>query len=114
LKIDEDLLTQYFPRFLIQPLVENALKHGLSTQAEPGFINLTIQKDADENVRLQLFDSGQAFPQHITGGNGFLNTNEKLHLLFGQNHQFLLLNVPNKHVRIVFPIITTPKKIQSP
>lgn len=109
--VAEDLLSQYFPRFLIQPLVENALKHGLSTQAEPGYITLCIKKEDKDNLLLQLFDSGKAFPQQIAGGNGFLNTNEKLQLLFGKNHQFQLLNTPHKHVRIVFPLISTPIKI---
>jgi LytS/YehU family sensor histidine kinase len=108
LNADENLLPGYFPRFLLQPLVENALKHGLSTQAGPGFIKLCIQRETNNTTRVELFDSGQAFPQHITGGSGFLNTKEKLELLFPKNHQFQLLNIPNKHIRIVFPLITTP------
>jgi sensor histidine kinase YesM len=109
--VAEDLLSQYFPRFLLQPLVENALKHGLSNQVEPGCIKLCIKKEDKNKLLIQLFDSGQTFPQQITSGNGFLNTNEKLQLFFGKNHQFQLLNTPNKHVRIVFPLISTPFKI---
>ncbi len=108
LNADEKLLPGYFPRFLLQPLVENALKHGLSTQAEPGFIKLCIQRETHNTTRVELFDSGQAFPQHITGGSGFFNTKEKLELLFPKNYQFQLLNMPNKHIRIIFPLIATP------
>ena len=108
LQADENLLPGYFPRFLLQPLVENALKHGLSTQAEPGYIKLCIQKETNNRACIELFDSGQAFPQQITGGSGFLNTKEKLELLFPKNYQFQLLNMPNKHIRIIFPLITTP------
>jgi sensor histidine kinase YesM len=108
LKADENLLAGYFPRFLLQPLVENALKHGLSTQAEPGFIKLCIQSEINNATRVELFDSGQAFPQHITGGSGFFNTKEKLELLFPKNYQFQLLNRPNKHIRITFPLISKP------
>ncbi|MFM6954367.1 MAG: sensor histidine kinase [Sphingobacteriaceae bacterium] len=111
LAVADDLLPYYIPRFLIQPLVENALKHGLSTQAEPGFIKLCIQREGKDKLLLQVFDSGQAFPQQITEGNGFMNTNEKLQLLFPLNYQFQLLNTPQKHVRIVFPCVSKPIKI---
>jgi sensor histidine kinase YesM len=108
LNADENLLPGYFPRFLLQPLVENAIKHGLSTQAEPGFIKLCIQRETNNTTRVELFDSGQAFPQQITGGSGFLNAKEKLELLFPKNYQFQLLNMPKKHIKIIFPLISKP------
>lgn len=102
--VPEDLMPYSFPRFLLQPLIENALKHGLDFSSGAGLISIHASQENDQLVLL-IHDNGKAFPQQITSGTGFFNAQEKLHLLYPHTHEFKLLNVPHKHIRIQIPLL---------
>ena len=55
--IDEDIYSYYIPKLTIQPLVENALYHGIKNKRGKGLIRISGQKEADR-IRLTVEDNG--------------------------------------------------------
>lgn len=87
------------PKFILQPLVENAIKHGISKQAEQGRILVKIY---EENGWLHLCvrDSGAPFGEQMGAGYGIRSIQEKLKLLYGKDATLELHNEPQKSVNI--------------
>ena len=100
---DEELLNQQIPRFLIQPLVENALKHGLSHVASHGRLSVTIEK-LDGMMEISVCDNGMPFPDELSTGYGLESTYEKLNLLYPDNFEVQMINMPEKFIRIRIPL----------
>lgn len=99
LEIDDALLQCKVPRFLLQPLVENAVKHGTS-QIAKGKILLKISGDP-QALNICVEDNGKPFPDEIEMGFGISSTAEKLSLLFPQNHELHWTNSPSKSFNIL-------------
>ena len=95
-----DTVRQYLvPRFLLQPLVENAIKHGISKLAEAG--KLSIEVTQEENLlEIILKDNGPRFSENMQLGYGWRSTRDKLELLFPKNADFYFENTPEKKVVI--------------
>ena len=71
-----------FPPMLIQPLVENAVKHGLEPSIQGGAI--TIRVDEHENcLRLEIADTGLGIQDGMKWGFGLTNVKERINSLFG-------------------------------
>ncbi len=69
------------PSLLLQPLVENAVKHGVSDLDDKGLITLNIQKEHD-NMTVVITDNGKGFsPKQVTTGFGLKLTNDRIKLL---------------------------------
>lgn len=60
--IPDSLLTCLVPRFILQPLIENALMHGLETNHYVGVIEIIVNEMDDENFNIQVKDSGIGIP----------------------------------------------------
>ena len=101
----ESLKNAHIPRFLIQPLVENSLKHGLNDMASNGKLKISITKDG-ENMMIAITDNGKPFPAELNIGYGLQSTYDKLALLYDENYQLQIVNSPEKQVRILIPITT--------
>jgi two-component system LytT family sensor kinase len=100
--IDDDIKNSLIPRFLIQPLVENALKHGLNELATNGELKVSITMDK-ENIVIAIVDNGKPFPTELDMGYGLQSTYDKLTLLYGENYQVQITNSPEKQVKIIIP-----------
>ncbi|HEV7351426.1 histidine kinase [Telluribacter sp.] len=87
------------PKFIIQPLVENAIKHGISRLADQGCIVVRIY---EENGWLHLCvqDNGPHFPEAMGAGYGIRSIQDKLKLLYGEDARIELHNQPLKYVDI--------------
>lgn len=85
------------PQFLLQPIVENAIKHGIAKRADTGRIDVRIYK---KNSQLQLcvHDNGPVFPDNMNGGYGLRSIQDKLKLLYGDDASIELQNWPMKQV----------------
>ncbi len=103
IQVDQELENFLIPRFLIQPLVENAIKHGLHSVVEKGEILIDINKE-DNKLIISVGDNGIAFPENLQAGYGMQSTYDKLNLLYPSNYKLELINSPNKKVRIELPI----------
>ncbi|RAK68041.1 sensor histidine kinase [Hymenobacter edaphi] len=89
------------PRFLLQPLVENAVKHGISRLAEHGHIHVDIRRRGAEVV-LAVHDNGPAFPGAVLPGYGLQSIQDKLRLLYGPDATLSIQATPRKQVEIAF------------
>jgi two-component system LytT family sensor kinase len=98
----EDVAGLQIPRFLIQPLVENALKHGLNNKADNGILQVSINREGN-NIGISIADNGMPFPDDMNMGYGLQSTYDKLGLLYGDNYSIQLINSPQKHIKITIP-----------
>jgi sensor histidine kinase YesM len=100
LKIDQTANKIAIPRFLLQPLVENAIKYGFDKEKKE--INILIEiKQVSDFLHLIVSDSGQAFSTKMDTGYGLKSIKKKLKLLYPQNHEISFINEPKKQVRII-------------
>lgn len=96
---DEELNHYLVPRFLLQPLVENAVKHGLKATGKLTEINLQVKKNS-EGMVMHIIDNGPAFPDELSPGYGVRSVYDKLDLLFPGNYEIHFSNEPEKRVSI--------------
>ena len=82
---------------MVQTLVENGIKHGISKYPEGGEIKI-ITTLVDNEFKISILNTGQI--ENITSETGFgvTNTTHRLELLFGKNATFLLKNMGAKNV----------------
>ena len=97
--VSETLYERQVPRFLIQPLVENAIKHGISNITGQGIIKLKIFEQ-DKNLIIEIHDNGPAFPDGLTKGYGLQNTYDKLKLVYKKPYEIRFVNNPAKYIQI--------------
>ena len=97
-EIKEDLLTSLIPPLIIQPIVENAVKHGISPLISGGTITISISKQNGQ-LLVTISDTGvgidkQCQHEALDKGMGLSNTHKRLEKMFGQGLE-LLDNEPN-------------------
>jgi two-component system LytT family sensor kinase len=81
--IDPALRDALVPEFILQPLVENAVRHGVAKQSEAGTIHLSARTDGADLV-LSIQDDGPGYREENAGiGVGLSNTRARLETLFG-------------------------------
>ena len=97
IQLDQDLSPYLVPRFLLQPVVENAVKHGLKTTGKMTEINITV-KNGSDGLQIMVADNGPAFPDELIPGYGVKSMYEKLDLLFPGNYEVHFINHPEKKV----------------
>ena len=115
--IDPDTLELIVPSMMLQPLVENSIKHGLSQKLGEGRITIRSQRQGDHAI-IDVIDNGAGIPAtdatRIKGtGIGLRNVNERLRVIYGANYQLQLDSVPGEGTcaRIVIPEISAPARI---
>jgi sensor histidine kinase YesM len=101
--VDEDTMEFLVPRFLLQPLVENALKHGLAQVADDGKLEISIRR-VDNRLRVTVSDNGKEFPKELEVGYGLQSTYDKLNLLYGKDYDLHIVNEPIKQIEILLPL----------
>ncbi|HUQ79836.1 MAG TPA: histidine kinase [Gemmatimonadaceae bacterium] len=86
LDVEPATLDALVPRFVLQPLVENAIKHGVEPREEGGRVAVTARK-RDGAVLLEVRDNGDGLGAVIREGTGVRNTRERLFHLYGDGRQ---------------------------
>ncbi len=104
-EIDEDPAFDnlVLPKLVLQPLVENALYHGIKEKEGQGHIKVSVQKQ-DTGLVIRIEDDGVGFQnpddssqsQLKRGGVGLQNVDQRLKLHFGENYQMKIDSVPSK------------------
>jgi two-component system LytT family sensor kinase len=97
IQLDKDVNHYLIPRFLLQPVVENAVKHGLKATGKMTEINITIKKSSD-GLQIVVGDNGPAFPDELIPGYGVKSMYDKLDLLFPGAYEVHFINEPKKNV----------------
>jgi sensor histidine kinase YesM len=87
------------PRFLLQPLIENAVKHGLKVTGHMTEISLEA-KIENETLVMHIADNGPTFPDELIPGYGVKSAFDKLDLLFPEQYEMYFTNEPRKQVSI--------------
>ena len=83
------------PRFMLQPLVENAIKHGVEPREEGGRVTVSSRRRGD-SLELSVRDNGDGLAGAIREGTGVRNTRERLQHLYGAGRQrFALMPSPD-------------------
>jgi two-component sensor histidine kinase len=90
-EIDEESENYKVPCFILNPLVENAIKHGWQTSPKPLRIKILTRVDPD-NLVLEVVNSGKLDDTHNSNGTkiGLKNVRERLEKLYGENGRFEL------------------------
>ncbi|KAB2668291.1 MAG: histidine kinase [Verrucomicrobia bacterium] len=91
-EIDPALLGAAVPNLILQPLVENAIKHGLEPESRPGCITLRASRPVPGRLRLEVEDNGRGMPAGKPGrvGVGTANCRARLVQLYGTSARFEL------------------------
>ena len=89
--IAPETLRARVPNLILQPLVENAIKHGIEPRARPGRIELRAQRK-DGTLALEVCDNGTGIREgeQFDEGVGLSNTRARLRWLYGDAHRFEL------------------------
>ncbi len=104
IEVPNDLLNIKIPRFLIQPLIENAIKHGINKLKEEGEISLKCTL-VEDKLNISIHDNGPKFDAEYQAGYGLQSTFDKLNLLYGDNFEIIINNGTFKEVLIILPLI---------
>lgn len=121
-EIQEEVLAYYMPSFLLQPLIENSIIHGLEGQTEKGRLYIKIGKCEDgDKLYFVIGDDGQGIEkskleelkeqfekERIGNSIGMVNVYRRLMLLYGEACQFRIESELGKGTEISFyiPIMT--------
>ena len=82
------------PRFLLQPLVENALRHGIARRADAGALDIIARREAGDMV-LTVSDDGPGLGAETGGGVGLANTRARLQAMYGERASITIENRPS-------------------
>jgi two-component system LytT family sensor kinase len=95
--IAPDVMDACVPNFLLQPLVENAIRHGIAPRAEPGRIEISARR-VNGTLELCVRDDGPGLHAAATSNNGIGlgNTKARLQQLYGAAHRFEVQNAPER------------------
>jgi two-component system sensor histidine kinase LytS len=104
------------PSLIIQPLVENAIKHGIKTREGGGTVTLRIYRNLDM-LEVTVEDDGEGVPEEIlavlfikkdleshTEGVGLRNSNHRLEQIYGPDFSMEIISTPQKGTSISFRI----------
>ena len=100
LDLAEQTLDAKVPNLILQPIVENAIRHGIAPRSTPGLIEIEA-KQHNGALRIQVRDNGPGLSDHRTSVNlfkkglGLANTETRLERLYGAAHLFDLSNNPD-------------------
>jgi two-component system LytT family sensor kinase len=103
-EVEPETLDMLVPSMLLQPLVENSIKHGLSTKVEGGTIRLRARR-VDARLELVVEDDGVGIPEPelatlLEKGIGVSNVNERLKVLFRNDYKMWIDSQPGRGTRI--------------
>jgi sensor histidine kinase YesM len=102
--IPDSLRHIMIPPLLIQPLVENAVKHGLEPSISGGEVSIRAVRDGD-TVRITVADSGMGIDETGRGNNiGLSNIKQRLELMYGNAGQLFLEENKPRGVKVVVEI----------
>ena len=100
MQIDEQTLEQPVPPMMLQTLVENAIKHGISKNISGGEVTI-ISKFSEKHHELIVRNTGRINGTYNIDGFGISSTQSRLKLMFGEKAKFTLLNTSNSEVEAI-------------
>ena len=97
--LPDELKASKVPRFIIQPLVENAIKHGISKLVSKGEVHISAQQNG-KWIKITVSDNGIEFPKELVPGFGIQSIYDKLEIMYPNSFELHFVNAPNKHIML--------------
>jgi sensor histidine kinase YesM len=127
IQVNEDTFQLPLLRLIFQPLIENAIHHGIRDNPETGKIILTGKLEGND-LYFELMDNGKGIPQHIvdemndpnyrthakgtSGGVGLSNVNKRLKLYFGEAYGLQIICEAGKGTKIIIKHPVLPENYE--
>jgi two-component system LytT family sensor kinase len=82
------------PNLFLQPIVENAIRHGVARQTTEGVVAISARRASGERLRVEVRDNGPGLARAsgVADGVGLANTRSRLRRLYGDDHNFGMMN----------------------
>jgi two-component system sensor histidine kinase LytS len=95
IQVDPALVREPIPVLSIEPLVENAVKHGVAASTTGGSVKIEITRETD-SMRVSVLDTGPGFDQgkSKSGGVGLENVTRRLQLCYGASSEIVVDHLP--------------------
>ena len=104
-EVDPTLLTLKIPTFTLQPIVENAIKHGISNMLEPGTVRISGRIEGERAV-IEVADNAGAYCEELkSGGLGMNIVDRRIRNLYGDRFGLTVSCNPGQSTRV---IVTVP------
>lgn len=97
-----DDLDYKIPPLLIQPLVENAIKHGIFPKEGPGVISIVIKDE--EDLIIKVIDDGVGFSGACNNSIGLYNVEKRLETVYGKNYELKIHSVKDKGTEVMIKL----------
>jgi two-component system LytT family sensor kinase len=117
--IDPTALDSKVPNLILQPIVENAIRHGIAPRSTPGHIRIQAKQE-NQLLRIEVRDNGPGLPVNrkdenlFNKGVGLANTQTRLERLYGPAHRFELINDPMGGLVVTLEIPTKNGSVAIP
>jgi sensor histidine kinase YesM len=99
-EVEPSALDSPVPNLILQPIVENALRHGVAQSSAPGRVEISAKRE-NGSLRIRVRDNGPGL-NRVTGsreafkeGVGLSNTRARLEQLYGESHRFEMSDAPD-------------------
>ena len=115
--IDPDIMNCRIPSMTLQPIVENAINHGLENKKEDGYVTVQGKRSPDgKSILLIVYDNGVGFPAEMLDvlekeeehsencpelGLGLRNTHERIKRICGDNYGLRIESKPEEYSRVI-------------
>ena len=116
-RISPDTLDIVVPSMILQPIVENSIKHGLARKVGEGHVTITTSLENGRAV-IEIRDDGlgmneERLDQALNGGIGLSNVNERLRTIYGANYKLKLRSVPGQGTcaRVEIPELNVAERV---
>lgn len=122
--VDDSILKCRILKLILQPIVENALYHGIKNKRNPGSIIVRASRYGDEKILLEVIDDGNGMTEerlrevvaHINADNsvsrknegyGLRNVNQRIKLYYGKQYGLFIKSEYKKgtHVSVIIPLV---------
>ena len=90
-RLPAEVMNAKVPTLILQPLVENAIRHGIAPNAPGGVIAISASQD-NGSLRLEVRDNGRG-ASSVNQGVGLSNTQKRLEQLYGERYSFAWQNL---------------------
>jgi two-component system, LytTR family, sensor kinase len=106
-QIDQSLVSFSVPPMILQPLVENAIKHGIAPAEEGGSVCVQIQKET-EGITFRISNTGIGLsysdPLATTDGVGLKNTDARIRKIYGDSARLKIQSLDNRGCEVAFTL----------